>query len=276
LRVRSSISSNPDIVLRGNGSGNSVDDGIISSDPLYSGSDIYLRSNDALVVELDNDDNGSGSLIIRNGEDDDVFTVNESGNVSFDGGLQLGSGVIESPMPDVRIDSNDDVFIILDTDDNELGFFGIFNQNISNPVFQVYDSGNALLVGNLTQTSDRRLKRDIEDLSYGLKEILQLNPKQYYWKDKIKNKKSLGLIAQEVKPIIENIVNTQDNEEKTLGISYMELIPVLINAIKDQQQIINSQKKDISELKKETLKTSKNNYEALLSRIEQLEAKSSN
>ncbi|MEM5564285.1 tail fiber domain-containing protein [Psychroserpens sp. AS72] len=212
--ARASNHNNPDIILGGS-SGNANDDGIISSNPEISGSDIYLRSNDAVVIQLDYDDTNNSSFIVRDSDDVNVFSINES--------------------------------------------------------------GNATLSGSLTQNSDRRLKKDIDDLQYGLNEILQLKPKQYYWKKaENQNTKSLGLIAQDVQPIIKEIVTAQDNAEKTLGISYNELIPVLINAIKEQQQIINSQKKDISELKNEVLKTSKSNYEALLSRIEDLEANQSN
>jgi hypothetical protein len=195
---------NPDIIL---GSlGIEGDDGIISTNPLRPGSDMFLRSYDAVVIQLDYDNNESGNFRIRNGADAIVFDVNES--------------------------------------------------------------GNATLSGSLSQNSDRRLKKDIENLDYGLKEILELQPKQYFWKSKEQNKKSLGLIAQDVQTIIGEIVTSQDDELNTLGISYTELIPVLINAIKEQNKIINSQG--------EALKSSDMNYKALLSRIEQLETKTSN
>jgi hypothetical protein len=206
LLTRSSISGNPDIILAGNSSANNEDDGIIISDPNYLGSDIFLKSNDDIVLELDDNDNEAGVFRIRNGGDTDVFTVNESGNVRVN--------------------------------------------------------------GNVVHNSDKRLKTTIENLNYGLKEILQLQPKQYYWKNQEQNKKSLGLIAQDVQTIINEIVTTQDDEMKTLGVSYTQLIPVLIKAIQEQNKIIKNQGK--------ALKTSHKNYEALLSRIAQLESKSSN
>jgi len=42
-------------------------------------------------------------------------------------------------------------------------------------------------------------------------------------------------LAQDVQPVIVGIVTVQDNDQQTLGVSYTELIPVLINAIKEQQ-----------------------------------------
>ena len=53
LYARAGSNTDADIVLGGNNSAN--DDGRIISDPNYSGSDIFLTSNDAVVVQLDAD-----------------------------------------------------------------------------------------------------------------------------------------------------------------------------------------------------------------------------
>lgn len=100
-------------------------------------------------------------------------------------------------------------------------------------------NGNILVSGSTVHASDRRLKKDIETLPYGLKEVLQLQPKAYNWKSHDQKYKSFGLIAQEVQPIIKEIVHTKSTHDDTLGLSYTELIPVLINAIKEQQKVIN-------------------------------------
>jgi hypothetical protein len=268
LRVRSSVSSNPDIILRGNGSGNSQDDGIISSDPLYSGSDIYLRSNDALVVELDNDNNGSGSFLIRNGTNDNAFTVNENGDVNMGTRLQMGPITIERDnnfsINFLEINSN---FIPNNDDEFVLGA-------PSNRWLRVYSANG------VTSTSDRRLKKNIKNLIYGLSEVLQMQPVSFNWKNKNDPDTKLGLIAQDLQSLIPEVVNSHiwEKDETTgvltkkeldrLGVYYSDLIPVLINAIKEQNKIIESQG--------EALKASNTNYEALLSRIEQLESKTSN
>ncbi|MBV1924768.1 MAG: tail fiber domain-containing protein [Flavobacteriaceae bacterium] len=113
--------------------------------------------------------------------------------------------------------------------------------------------GDVWAGGALVHSSDRRLKRNIEDLDYGLKEVLQLQPKQYFWKNRDNQKQeSLGFIAQDVQGIIENIVHVNDDEQKTLSISYTELIPVLVNAIQEQQKQIESLKTEIISLKEST------------------------
>jgi len=102
-------------------------------------------------------------------------------------------------------------------------------------------------VNGTIQTSDRRMKKDIHDLNYGLNTVLQLRPVSYRWKNG-QGGLNIGLIAQEVQPLIPEVVDVGDDEIKTLGMKYTELIPVLINAIKEQQKIISSQNTKIDGL----------------------------
>ena len=131
--------------------------------------------------------------------------------------------------------------------------------------FTVFKDGDATLAGALINISDRRLKIDITPLNYGLNEVLQLNPVSYYWKkDKeTKTHKSIGLIAQEVDEVIKNVV-TYNKVQDQYGVSYTELIPVLIKAIQEQQDIIttlktiiNDQKATVNHLKEEKEDTNK-------------------
>lgn len=101
----------------------------------------------------------------------------------------------------------------------------------------------------LNTSSDRRLKTNIKNLKYGLKEALALQPVSYNWKDKNQPKKQIGLIAQDVRKIIPEVVIGNEAKE-TLGITYSELIPVLINAIKEQQKQIDDLKKTVQKFQK--------------------------
>jgi len=103
------------------------------------------------------------------------------------------------------------------------------------------------------QTSDIRDKENIQNLNYGLNEILQLKPVSFTWKNKSQQEQKLGLIAQDVQNIIPEIVKSkevqlmEDGTEKTvqmdrLGMYYSDIIPVLIKAIQEQnEKIINLQ-----------------------------------
>ncbi len=97
-------------------------------------------------------------------------------------------------------------------------------------------------------TSDARLKTNIQGLNYGLKEVLALQPVRYNWKEKPTTDNKIGLIAQEVKKIVPEVVVGNEAIEN-LGMNYAELVPVLINAIKEQQQQIDDLKKEVKNLK---------------------------
>lgn len=101
------------------------------------------------------------------------------------------------------------------------------------------------------QTSDIRLKTNIAQLGYGISEIMQLNPVLFNWKGKENGKKNIGLIAQEVDKIIEEVVNHGKDPDKTLGINYAEIIPVLIKGMQEQQETINNQQKLMNEQQKQ-------------------------
>ena len=139
-----------------------------------------------------------------------------------------------------------------------------YNAYVQESLFVV--NGDIWLNGGIQHYSDKRLKRDIENISYGLKDILKLRPTEYFWKDKEQEHKSLGLIAQEVDQVIKNVV-TYEEEKERYGVSYTELIPVLIKAIQEQQDIINNQDQKINQLN-----TVVAEQDVLNKRLERLEA----
>ena len=99
-----------------------------------------------------------------------------------------------------------------------------------------------------TQDSDLRLKENIQKLPKGLKEVLKLKPYKYNYKDD-KKTKHYGFIAQELNDILPILVSSiNDDEEETLTINITEIIPILVNAIQEQQTLIDSQKSKIENL----------------------------
>lgn len=93
----------------------------------------------------------------------------------------------------------------------------------------------------IIQTSDARLKSNIHDLPYGLNDLMKLRPVAYSWNSDLQSAK-IGLIAQEVQKVIPEVVSGRADEQ-LLGMNYAELVPVLINAIKDL-------KKEVEDLRK--------------------------
>ena len=100
------------------------------------------------------------------------------------------------------------------------------------------------------QTSDIRLKKNIKALQYGLSTLMKLNPVSYHWKKQDDILTRLGLIAQEVKLSVPEVV-TGDESKEMLGMNYAELVPVLIKTIQEQQMKLAELKSRLKTINKE-------------------------
>jgi hypothetical protein len=113
--------------------------------------------------------------------------------------------------------------------------------NPSNAFVVNYD-GSATLSGDLTINSDARLKSNIISLGSTLTKLLMIDGKSYTMKSN-ESKSKIGLLAQDVQKAFPELVKTTNDKDKTLSVNYQGLIPVLINAIKEQQKQIDELKK---------------------------------
>ena len=107
--------------------------------------------------------------------------------------------------------------------------------------------------GVLTNSSpsDSRLKSNIEDINYGLAEILQLRSVKFNWLEENKNQnKQFGFIAQEVKEIIPESVTEFDHEDDTrLALEKDAIYVGLVKAVQEQQAQIEELRSEIQLLK---------------------------
>ena len=108
--------------------------------------------------------------------------------------------------------------------------------------------GDIEYTGTITDVSDRRLKDDLKPVKDVLAKLQQLQGYSYHMKEDVSKKREFGLIAQDLQKVFPEMVKTIDHEEKYLGISYVQLIPILIEAIKAQQKIIDTQNLEYKEL----------------------------
>jgi hypothetical protein len=121
---------------------------------------------------------------------------------------------------------------------------------VSNPSQLLTLSGGAYSNGSSwSNSSDSTLKRNIETLNkYGITDLMKIRSVSYYYKSDLTNKLEIGFIAQELKNIIPEVVS---GEEGNMGISYGNLVPVLVNSIKEQQAQIDEQNTKIERLSKD-------------------------
>lgn len=113
------------------------------------------------------------------------------------------------------------------------------------------NGGNISHLGSIIHDSDKKLKQNIKPLNKGLKEVLKLNPVSYNWKKETGNEQDLkfGFLAQDVEKIITDIAYTNP-ETGIKGISSIELIPVLVKSIQEQNKTILDLEARMSKLEK--------------------------
>ena len=86
-------------------------------------------------------------------------------------------------------------------------------------------------------SSDRRLKENIDLLTSTIAKLDQINGYSYNYISDKEKKKQLGVIAQELEEVYPELLTTREDGYKM--VNYQGLIPVLLEAIKEQQSIIN-------------------------------------
>jgi hypothetical protein len=93
-------------------------------------------------------------------------------------------------------------------------------------------------------SSDINLKTNIKPLENSLAKILQLQGVSFNWKEN--QEPSIGLLAQEVEKIFPELFSGKDGSKT---IDYGKLVPILIEAIKEQQREIEKLKLEIEQIK---------------------------
>ena len=93
------------------------------------------------------------------------------------------------------------------------------------------ENGNINILGTLSQSSDLRLKKDIQTLDNALEKTLEMRGVSYTWKTDITNKNlQIGVIAQEVEKIYPEFIHTDEDGMKS--VNYAQMTAVLIEAVK--------------------------------------------
>jgi hypothetical protein len=118
-------------------------------------------------------------------------------------------------------------------------------------------TGNMTAAGEVTAYSDPRLKENIEKIASPLERISKLSGVKFKWKEisVIGNPGSYdyGVIADEVEEQFPELVydSAYDAPEgdKYKTVAYSKFVPILIEAIKEQQTTIDQLRAEMQELK---------------------------
>jgi hypothetical protein len=117
-----------------------------------------------------------------------------------------------------------------------------------------YITTYAITSNNYWNASDEKVKENIQPLHSTLSRLMKVNGKTYNFKKltgenikmPINTSKTFGFIAQELKNTFPELVREPDSMNTTYSVNYVGMIPVLVEAIKEQQIQIDSLKQLLS------------------------------
>jgi hypothetical protein len=124
------------------------------------------------------------------------------------------------------------------------------NGSNQSDAFKVLFSGETVIgsdlevKGNVLISSDARLKANIVSLGSTLAKLLLIDGKRYTMKKD--GKQNIGVLAQDIQKVFPELVSTDDKE--MLAVNYQGLVPVLINALKEQDAKMKEQEKRLERL----------------------------
>ena len=214
---------------------------------------------------------GTGNLKVSGNVTAATFTGDGSGltGISFGGGSAIdcstirmsatGDAAANSTTHAFQIGATNSTNVIMDT--NEL----MARNNGSVAEMHINPDGSNVTIGNNVTTanlhcrgdvvayysSDKKLKKNIIQIDNAIEKISQLSGMTFEWKKskdkKYYNKREAGIIAQDVLKVLPEAV--KDRGESGLAVKYEQLIPLLIEGIKEQQEQIDDLKQEVKKLK---------------------------
>jgi hypothetical protein len=144
--------------------------------------------------------------------------------------------------------------------------FGLFiEKGTSSNGFELYANSNSLSLyynvsligswdqttGNYMATSDARLKTNISAAPGALDQVMLLQPKHYQYKTD-QTRYVTGFLAQDLREVFPEVVREMaprhDEINSTLLIDYSQLTVIALQTIQEQQEVINSQQKQLDAL----------------------------
>jgi hypothetical protein len=108
------------------------------------------------------------------------------------------------------------------------------------PAYKLDVSGTIRATGDVIAYSDARVKDNVETVKDALQTITSLRGVTYTRNDSEDKSRKVGVIAQEVLPILPEVV--QQDTNGNYSVAYGNIVGVLIEAIKEQQQQIDELK----------------------------------
>jgi len=165
-----------------------------------------------------------------------------------------GVGYFSSYQDVLLIENSGDVvnpLIYGEFNNNRLVISGNETHNTNNRTFFV--NGSAGGTGAWFNDSDRRYKKNIKPLQSALDKVLQIEGVSYEWDNQNYPNRNyekgthIGFIAQDLEKVVPEVVNTASGEAGYKSVAYAPLTALLVEAVKEQQTQIDSDKAELEQ-----------------------------
>ncbi len=191
----------------------------------------------------------TGSSETVNGKTERMRIKDTNGRVIVQGTLQVsannatGGGIILADDGDI-VDLNDAYCSMRFS-----AGVRIFSANSGGSAVITLSNGGAITASaDITAYSDYRLKTEVKTIDRAIEKVQALRGVTYVRTDKEDKTEKMGVIAQEVKEVIPQVVS--QNDDGYYSVAYGNMVGLLIEAIKEQQATITSQGERINSLEK--------------------------
>ena len=126
--------------------------------------------------------------------------------------------------------------------------FGTMENGASNPQerLRISAAGNANFSGTVTANSDEKLKENVVGITNALEKVMDLRGVYFNRIGKTYDDREIGVIAQEVEKVLPELV--KETPDGTKAVAYQNMVAVLIEAIKEQQEQINELRSRLDDL----------------------------
>jgi len=210
---------------------------------------ILTRTGDSPLIRINrNDATGTAGLsLARQGMERWVVRLSDDANNNFEIGDTINTRLSINTSGNVGIGKTPDLQFLLDVNGRVRG---------SGP----YD-----------QSSDLRYKKNLTPISSALDKVTRLRGVSFDWRKEefpelnFSAGRNLGFIAQEIKDVLPEVVS--QDAKGYYSVAYSQVVPVLVEAIKEQQKTIAQQQTEL-----ESVKEKLRRLEASVQRLERLTA----
>ena len=229
----------------------------VNGDIAVKGASIINKASAALTIgDIAGNDSVTNLTLTTAGRSTEVF-LDDSGNVGVNTATPSYNLTVDSGANDIGIvtaSSDSGSYVgFLDNATSTIPKVGAVGNKLildasqyvgvrkTNPSYALDVNGTIRATGNVIAYSDARVKENVETIPNALDKVKAMRGVGY---NKIgEEKRSIGVIAQEMLEVMPEVVS--QDEQGMYSVAYGNLVGVLIEAVKEQQQQIDELKKQI-------------------------------